>query len=415
MNRVGLIAVATATFFTWGCGAGVEDDDAGFVPTELAVRADAELKVGTTVQLHAFGMRDGVEREMLKGVTFTSSNEAVATVDASGLATIIAGGPVTFTASYGSLSATVDARPRCEYPRFSPEFALGRVMPKLSWENAYDRDGNYFEFNLEDVYCDADWKNTKTITFVLSAGWCAPCTQYAKELSKIWQDLDELGMKIVTVEVEDERGDPGDADFARMHLEKITAGEVPSIAVGDADTRPARFIASSPFLEYFPTAFVVRTRDMRIIADGKRWNARLPLARIAADPEADWTKEGGTPFRNKCGPGVEESTDNWTPAGALAIGAGSQFGGICQDGADFYSVDAKGTWTLDLAYDHRDGDLDLYVWDAVTNAPLLVDGQVIASTGTEDVERIEYAGPAIVAVVPFQHASGAYELTLTER
>lgn len=352
---------------------------------------------------------------MRKGVTFASSNEAVATVDGTGVAKIVAGGPVTFTATYGSLSATVDGRARCEYPRFSPEFVLGRVMPKLRWEHAYDRDGNYFEFDLEDVYCDADWKNTQTITFVLSAGWCGPCTQYAKDLSKIWMDLDDLGMKIVTVEVEDERGRPGDADFARTHLEKITSGNVPSIAVGDADTRPASFIAESPFLEYFPTAFVVRTRDMRIIADGKRWNSRLPLARIAADPDADWTREGGTPFRNKCGPGAEESEDNWTPSGALAIDAGSHFGGICRDGSDFYAIDVQGAWTLDLAFDNRDGDLDLYVWDAVTNAPLVIDGQVIASTGTADAERIEFSGPAIVAVVPFQHASGAYQISLTER
>jgi len=412
MNRVGLIAAAAATFIAWGCGGGVDEEEV-FVPTALTVRSDAELKVGATVQLRAIGSRDGEERELVDGVVFASSNEAVATVDQSGMAKIVAGGPVTFTATFGELEAKVEARARCEYPRFSPEFALGRVMPKLSWPNAWDREGNYFEFNLEDVYCDADWKDTTTLTFVLSAGWCAPCTQYARDLSKIYEDLEYLGMKIVTIEVQDDRYQPADSDFAREHLDKITAGNVPSIAVGDADTLPSNFVAQSALLEYFPTVFVVRTRDMRMIADGKRWG-RLPLERIAADPEADWTKNGGSPFRNKCGPGDEESTENWYPQGALPLAAGSQLGGICQDGPDFYSIDATGEWTLELMFDSRVGDLDLYVWDADLNAPLLVGGQIVGSTGTGDIETVRHSGPAVIAIVPFQHASGAYELTLTE-
>lgn len=414
MNRVGLIAAAAATFIAWGCGGGEDGEEKVFVPTALTVRADAELKVGTTVQLRAIGSRDGEERQIVDGVVFASSNEAVATVDGSGLAKIVAGGEVTFTASLGGLKGTMEVRARCEYPRFSPEFVLGRVMPKLSWPNAWDREGNYFEFNLEDVYCDADWKDTTTLTFVLSAGWCAPCTQYAKDLSKIYDELESLGMKIVTIEVQDDRFGPADSDFARDHLEKITGGDVPSIAVGDADTLPANFVAQSDLLEYFPTVFVVRTRDMRIIADGKRWNSRLPLARIAENPEADWTREGGSAFRNKCVPGDEESTDNWYPQGALPLTAGSQLGGICQDGPDFYSIDAAGEWTLELMFDHRVGDLDLYVWDATRNEPVLVDGQIVGSTGTDDVETVRYSGPAVIAIVPFQHASGPYELTLTE-
>lgn len=413
MNRVGLIAAAAATFIAWGCGGG-DDEEEVFVPTTLTVRADAELKVGSTVQLRAIGARDGEERELVNGVVFVSSNEAVATVDESGLAKIVAGGPVTFTATFGALEAKVDVRARCEYPRFSPEFALGRVMPKLSWPKAYDREGERFEFNLEDVYCDADWKDTTTLTFVLSAGWCGPCTEYARDLTRVYEDLEYLGMKVVTVEVQDVRGFPADSDFAREHLEKITAGNVPSIAVGDLDTMPYKFVQRSEMLEYFPTVFVVRTRDMRIIADGKRWSTRLPLERIAADPEADWSKNGGSPFRNKCVPGDEESTENWSPEGALPLKVGSQLGGICQDGPDFYSIDAAGEWTLELMFDSRDGDFDLYVWDAGLNAPLLVGGQIVGSTGTGDIETVRHSGPAVIAIVPFQHASGTYELNLTE-
>jgi len=413
MNRVGLIAAAAATFIAWGCG-GDGGEEEVFVPTALAVEADAEMKVGSTVQLRAIGTRDGVERQLVDGVVFTSSDDAVATVDPHGVARILAGGPVTFTASYSGLEAEIGVRARCDYPRFTPEFALGRVMPKLSWPNAWDRHGNYFEFNLEDVYCDAAWKDTTTLHFVLSAGWCPPCHEYTKALSKVYEELEALGMKIVIIEVEDERGLPADSDYARTHIEKLTQGNVPSIAVGDADTLPTSFVKESELLEYFPTEFVVRTRDMRIIADGKRWTSRLPLEQIALNPDADWTKPNSSAFRNKCGPGDEESLENGHPQGAHPLDVGALFGGICEDGPDFFSIDVAGEWTLELAFEHAVGDLDLFVWNPVLDEPLLVDGQIVGSTGTDDVETIRHAGPAVVAVVPFRHASARYKLTLTE-
>jgi hypothetical protein len=41
-------------------------------------------------------------------------------------------------------------------------------------------------------------------------------------------------------------------------------------------------------VQSFPTTIAVRTRDMRIITDSNRSQYYLPLAQIAADPEADW-------------------------------------------------------------------------------------------------------------------------------
>ena len=422
MHRIGLVVVASATVLSWGCGDDeLRRNEEEFVPTALALRADAEFEVGSTVQLRVVGSRGGVEREFHEGVVFGTSNSDVATIDEHGLVKVVAGGPVTFTAVRGDLEATLDARATCEYPRFSPDLTLGRVMPKLSWRSAWTREGRWFEFNMEDVYCDADWKDTKTLTFVISAGWCGPCTEYAKNLSKRYENLEALGMKIVIVEVDTKRyGEPADSNFARDHLVENTgdgkSGDmVPGITVGDADTVPSTFIRESRPTWTFPTAFVVRTRDMRVIADGERWRpTALPLERIAADPEADWTVTGGNKFKNRCGPRDEESFDNSSPAGALAIEPGTHRGGICRDGFDFYAIGVPGRWTLELQSEYRIGDLDLYVWDADRNEPLVIDGQVVASTGTGDLESIEFEGPAVVAVTPFQNASAPYQLTLTE-
>lgn len=424
MNRIGLIAVASATFLAWGCSdEELKVHEEVWEPTALELRADADadFKVGSTVQLRVFGLRGEEEREIEEGVVFGTSDPAVARIDERGLATMVAGGPVTFTAEFGDLDATLEARATCDYPSSSRKLLLGQVMPPVTWYSAFDREGRWFELNMADVHCDADWKDTTTMAFILSAGWCGPCTQYAKDLSKQYERLEALGMKIVIVEVDTTRhGEPADADFARMHLVKNTGdgktGDmVPGIALGDGDSEPRNFIRGSGMIDGFPSAFVVRTRDMQVIADSKRWKpSRLPLERIAADPDADWSSKGGSNFTNRCGPGDEESLENSSPAGALAIEPGTHAGGICREGPDFYAIGVEGRWTLELQAEFRVGDLDLYVWDADLDEPLVVDGQVVASTGSGDLESIAFEGPAVVAVMPFKQASAPYQLILTE-
>lgn len=404
-----LAALSLAT----ACG-GTEDAEE-FKATSLALRADGDFKVGTTVHLQAVGIADGGKEKVLKsGVTFMSSNEQVATVAADGTVTMLAGGPVQFMAHTDSLEASLDARPTCDYPRFSPELAFNRIVPPLAWPAKWP-DGTQFDFKLENVYCDADWKNIKTITFVVSAGWCTPCTLYAQRLQGEFEHLKELGMQIVIIEAQDVEGDPAHLDFAYSHVDRIT-DTIPGIVAGDADTQPtASYLNDSPMLTAFPTVFVVRTRDMRMIADQGRTNNYLPLEAIAADPEADWSNPGGKVFENNCAPGDEEATEpNDTPAQATPITAGTYEGGICTDAPDLYKVEIDGPWTLQLDFLNAVGDLDVFVWDEARNQPLQVNGQVVGSSGSTDQEKFEYSGRAVIAVQPFQHASVAYTLTLTE-
>lgn len=418
MNRlVALLVSAVSVTAIVGCSTETETPEARFVPTSLALEPESDFKVGSSVQLRVFGLMEGWEKqELASEVTYASTNEAVATVDETGLVTLHAGGLVTITATAAGLETALEVRSTCaDYPRYTSQIGYGRTMPPLSWPAKWP-DGTDFRFSMESVHCDYDWEEIETITFVLSAGWCAPCTAYAQRLKGETNLLKHFGMQLVIVEVQDVQGDPADLEFAYNHLKRITSNAIPSIAIGDKDTEPfSSFFENSGYIEYFPTTFVLRTRDMKIIADQKRGDGYLPLMAIAKNPDGDWSRSGNPVFVNHCGPGDEEASEpNDVPAKAAALSPGSHHGGICTDAPDLYRIDLVGAWSLQLEFDHDVGDLDLYVWDPERNEPALIDGGLIGSSNGTGVEIFEHFGPAMIGVMPFRSASAPYTITLTE-
>ena len=381
--------------------------------SSLTVEAEGDLSVGTTVQLRAVATwENGGTGPIVTGVTWSSSNEAVATVDGAGLATIVAGGPVTFTAQARDREGTLTANATCEYPRFSPELQYNRIVPPLAWPAKWP-DGTDLNLDFRDVHCNADWKHVKTFTVVLSAGWCTPCTLYAQRLENEADALRAKGMELLIVEVETRTlRELADLEFAYDHLDRIT-GTIPPIVAGDLDTSPrAGFLQDSAILRAFPSVFVVRTRDMRIIADQNRANSYLPLAQIADNPEGDWSNT--TPvFKNNCGssPDGTEPNDSWEQATPITPGTFED--GICTDGNDFFKIDIDGPWTVKIEFDHDVGDLDVFAWDTGADQPAQVGSKVIGSSSSNDVEEFSHSGPAVIAVQGYRRASAPYTLTLT--
>lgn len=278
-----------------------------FEPTSLRLVTHGEFLRDQTVQIEVIGIDDDGNEEVLKkGLTFRSSDERIATVDPNGLVTVHAGGPVTIsvTAKLDSmekpLEASIETRATCQYPEFDLKFGQGKVVPPLAWP-AFLSNGDPIYFKLEDVYCDADWEWVKTIHFVFSAGWCGPCSDYARYLSGISAQLRREGMQVVTIELDTLiPGTPASTEFAYNHLKNL-AEPIAGIAAGDLQTylegapgNGNNFLRTSGFVQYFPTRSVVRTRDMRMIADASAtgpWaNLNLPVLEIAKNPDADWSK-----------------------------------------------------------------------------------------------------------------------------
>jgi hypothetical protein len=293
--------------------------------------------------------------------------------------------------------------PPCVYPAAGDAIHAGGVMPALSWTGAYAADGGRVDLDLRDVHCAG---RHRALVFVVGAGWCPTCPPYERAVAAQARDIERAGGLLVFVETEDRRYRPSTHDSAEADLRDVIR-DAPSIRVGDGETRPrASLVRDSPIVGSYPSAFVVRTRDMRVVARQDASRPVLSFAGIVADPDA---AAGG------CGPEAEEPTEpNDRPEQAGLLRPGTVAAGVCDARSDFWRVDLPGAWRLDLDFRHAAGDIDVFVWDPARNAPLRdAGGRPVGSDSGDDGESFTHRGPAVIRVFGYEQAMAPYRITLT--
>lgn len=401
------------------------------VELELTAAATT-LSVGATSQLTATSVySDGSRTDATVSTTWTSRNPSAAPISPSGLVTAAAAGSAIIEATLQGLTRRLtltiqatDPGPGpgpCSYPAGAgSSIQFHQVMPRLFWQGAVREDGSTFDLDLEQIHCDASFANVETIHFIIGAGWCPNCPAYMRRVSGLNSAIEAAGGMVVWVQIETENRTPANNQQAATTVNREAPGAV-GPRVGDADTQPL----SQPFgraVSGVPSAIIVRTSDMVVIADQRTTRYQLPFDRIAQSPELDWTDPTNpgmgtpTPGMANCGAMDEEMYEpNDAPAQAGALAAGATFaGGICASQPDFYQITHTGAWQLDLEFVHAVGDLDVYVFDTTTNQPMRdAGGNVIGSDSTTDNESFTHSGPALVIVSGYQGATSPYRLTIT--
>lgn len=348
-----------------------------------------------------------------------SAEEEGAAVDGADTGTDVATG--TDTAG-GDDAAQADATPEptCVFPTNDGRIGYDKVIPDLLWTSAFRGDGSEFVFDLYDVYCKAaGFEQYETIIFLVSAGWCPQCPRLIQWLDLLQDRLEQEGALIVYLEAELNDGSPANSDDAAAHFSQY-ATNGSGIRIGDNSGEPANLIYESALVSAFPTSFVVRTRDMRIIASGDRSDYILPFVEIAMDPEGDWANppppEIVPEFPSNCDESAEEASEpNDSVAEAAALTPGSLDAGICNGSPDFYSTAIEGAWTvrIDIASEGTSADIDVFVVDEA--GEVLMNGEEpVGSYGTTQREEFSYSGPATIVVTGYNGATSEYTLTLTE-
>ena len=389
-------------------------------PPVVSIRVipwEVDAPIGTPLTFLAEGTyADDTKEYITEQVEWSSSNPAVISIsnepDSKGAAMVEGNGVTDVTATLGEISKTVTLEIMCPYPSTGTLLALEEIMPAVSWEGAHDAEGTRLDYKLHNAHCARDVSGTQVIAFIIGAEWCTACDQYFRELGPQASAIVEAGAEIVWLILETAEYEPADNRFALHHVNELI-GPVSGIRAGNAETLPSPDIfPSAPSVSTLPAAFVVRTRDMVIIADQAEYPAgMLPYAEIAADPDGDWA--GTPPFEPSCELADEEPTEpNNTPAEASVIEPGSFDGGLCTEGPDFFRIAIDGRWRLSLEFIHAEGDLDVHVWDEEADGPLVIDGVVVGSETSDDNESFEHAGPALVRVLGYQGASTIYRLNL---
>ncbi len=226
----------------------------------------------------------------------------------------------------------------------------------------------------------------------------------------------QAGSRLVYVMAEDNGQNPARNRTADTYRQR-GGYDGPGIWVGDGDSRPnPGGFRASPLVEGYPSAFVVRTRDMQVITHQGLSEYVLPFSQIVNHLDADWSNPAQPDVPATCDEGDEEEYEpNDDPAQAAAIEPGSFEGGICAAAPDFFTIDVPGDWRLDLEFRHGTGDLDAYVFDP-ERGDVFLDrtGAPVGSDTTDDNESFEHRGPAMIIILGYQGATAPYRFTLTE-
>jgi len=256
--------------------------------------ADARIEVGSSVRLTAMGtFTDRNRVDITRQAMWTSAAPAVATVDGAGVVTGVGEGMASITATLDGVMKSVTVRVwvpgACNYPPPANAIRLNATAPQLEWLGAFREDGTQVDFRFEQFHCGEQWGRYTSVAFIIGAGWCPNCPDYMRRVNSMAQQLDAAGMLIAYVEAETRSRQPANNAQARDIVEREVPGAL-GLRLGDGDTRPLER-AFSRAVSAFPTAFVLRKSDMKIIADQDAYRSRgyLPFLQIAQNPEA-WSQ-----------------------------------------------------------------------------------------------------------------------------
>jgi uncharacterized protein YjdB len=364
------------------------------------------MSLGDTAQLTVTAdYSDGTRVNVTAMSTWMSSDASVISVSASGMTEAHGAGMASITASFRGQNVTVNGTAStCAYPAAGSSIRAFNVLPQMNWVNAFDEQGNQFNFSVKDFYCDAAYSQYTSIHFLITAEWCPYCPDYLRAVNNKATQIEAAGGKLVYVEVETTSRVPATSAQAHSLINGMQISG-PGYRVGDGETMPTTLMFGRA-VSAFPSMFVIRKSDMMVVSDDTSQD-HLGLATQIAG--------GGSPMppAPNCGASDEETyepnDDQNSPATLMA---GADFtGGICTpENQDWYFVDHAGSWTVDLTFTNATGDLDMAVW-----SPGMIDIQnpSAVSDSTDDNEQITFTGPGVIVIVGYQSATAPYRLQVT--
>ncbi|MGK0362141.1 MAG: thiol-disulfide isomerase/thioredoxin [Bradymonadia bacterium] len=347
-------------------------------------------------------------------VTWSSTNDDIVSF-ADGVATFPYGGSATITATVGDVTADLEVTVGCDYPRFPANIILGKALAPVTWDSVMDEQGNSFPFSLRDASCSVDYKAYDAFLVIVNAEWCPPCQAEIRDLAAESDVLEELGAKIVFITLQNQEGGPIDSRGASRFVSRY-GDDLPSIRAGVIGSNPEQFFNNPALIQAFPTSFVVRKRDMQVIADsrGLQYSLHPLFPLILADLEADWSDpRANIMFASNCEEGGDEASEpNDMPGQAQSVNVGDAFsGGICTAAPDYFRIEAEGDWTFTVEFTHATGDIDMAF--AGEDGRPLADRE--GATSGDDNEVLQGSGPALIRVYGYGGASAPYNASLTAR
>ena len=178
----------------------------------------------------------------------------------------------------------------CYYPESSNSLLYSETFPEVSWLEAFDGDRNELTIHLSDQYCGTSEENGiphyDSIVLAIGTGWCPYCPDNMRYVDSLSEDLEENNAMIIYTELQTEFQTFASSEYAYDYINNL--GITSGYRVGDADSWPfENFLSNSSDIISYPTGFVIRTRDMKIIANQRDSAYYLDFRSITAGISED--------------------------------------------------------------------------------------------------------------------------------
>lgn len=174
------------------------------------------------------------------------------------------------------------------YPQGSYGTGVGKIVnPGLSWQGYLPNQSTVSTVTPQDLFdCDGS-KGIDAIVFDVAAEWCAACQSQASNEPSLFSQYDALGIRVVTLVVEDASSAP--ATVATAQQWKSQYGLTDVTVCADPSFSFAPIGQTSVDL---PVTIVVDPRTMKIMKVGQGYVAAYPV-QPDAEAVAIAQKNGG--------------------------------------------------------------------------------------------------------------------------
>jgi len=175
-------------------------------------------------------------------------------------------------------SPAFDAAIACEYPAQGFGATPGTIVrPDLSWQGFAPNASTITAIAAKDFFdCDGS-KGINAIVFDVSAEWCPACQSEAADMPKLFSQYDALGIKVVTLLIQDAANAPATVETITRWKQKYALTDV--------------FVCADPSFSFQPSAqgsialplvLIVDPKTMTIVKSKQGYIAHYPLS-----PDAD--------------------------------------------------------------------------------------------------------------------------------
>ena len=209
------------------CGGDDDDTTTGASLSSIAVApAMATISTGNTQQFTVTGTySDKTTKTLTTGIEWESSDEAVATVSESGLATAVAEGSATITATVGSKSATATLTVPGPKELTAVQVTPATATVGVGTTQDFTATANYSDGSSEDVTATATWSSSDTaVATVDTSGVASGVAAGTATISAEYEG--ETGSSVLTVSDAQPVAltvTPATASFAAGDTEQFTA------------------------------------------------------------------------------------------------------------------------------------------------------------------------------------------------